>query len=641
MRSATRKHITTLLTPLAMLAALLVVGGCETDDPTGVTDGAPDSKVAASLSASSQTGAVVEQNLTLVDQFQEPLGGLAADAGLYQDLEFDGWTGGGVSYPQQAAQTAENFRAVQTLSSNSAELTRVKSRALPRMKISPAKSSFDYEPGDTIGVEYFDSPDSAGVNALIMVTPPDIVRFVSQRTYPAQIGQVVRRDQEIVLDTGGTLEDGDDDVYHSVFHEEEHFSGEVATGTIAPESGSGPMLPGVRVQAVHHVEHPRFHPLQAWTEVVFSLDLGGFDSDGDEIFYSMEATVHWFNDAEHYAIMEGLTGGPIEADGTVRARGTFTAAPVNAWLEAINDSLTVQIGDLDNDNDDLLVEVSRLSTFDGVASDGGNPRDYVHFVPSEPVAPNEEPCGGVAEQDIYYPATWWVVHIVRQVDVECDGSGSMYLLMELQDGSSYERTITWNGDGTATISEQRLDGTVVAGSFDENTGAYDITTTYPDGHDPVSRHQHGTAQEGYVEAYDIFAWQDAHADTTYFTSTGDEETFSAAGYRVNGSLREDFTLERNEAGLLIGTGSRNDGANGDFTLEELDGGGQHLTFAAEEPNEPGNPSLEGEIWFAPDGSGTGTITYTQYGISVTYDITFGPDGTGYLTDSNGNIEPIG
>jgi len=110
---------------------------------------------------------------------------------------------------------------------------------------------------------------------------------------------------------------------------------------------------------------------------------------------------------------------------------------------------------------------------------------------------------------------------------------------------------------------------------------------------------------------------------------------------VNGSLREDFTLARDEDGLLIGTWSRNDGANGEFTLKELDGGGQQLTFAAEEPNEPGNPSVEGEIWFAPDGSGTGTITYTQYGISVTFDITFNPDGTGYLTDSNGNIEPIG
>ena len=84
-----------------------------------------------------------------------------------------------------------------------------------------------------------------------------------------------------------------------------------------------------------------------------------------------------------------------------------------------------------------------------------------------------------------------------------------------------------------------------------------------------------------------------------------------------------------------------DGANGEFTLEELEGGGQHLTFAAEEPNEPGNPSVEGEIWFAPDGSGTGTITFTQYGISVTFDITFEPDGTGYLTDSDGNTEPIG
>ena len=36
-------------------------------------------------------------------------------------------------------------------------------------------------------------------------------------------------------------------------------------------------------------------------------------------------------------------------------------------------------------------------------------------------------------------------------------------------------------------------------------------------------------------------------------------------------------------------------------------------------------------------SGVGTVTFTQYGDSVTYTVNFGPDGTGVLDDGTGNV----
>jgi hypothetical protein len=624
---------------ISSLLILALAGGCS-DDATSPEVKNPEPAVAAELSQAAQTSGMVGSLLQQLELFQNPMSCLAEDAGIYQEIPLDGWTGDDISFPAKSAQTAASFRQLRDLMAQTTALEAAKSQVMRRLDILRAQDSSGTDPfgkdaGDTIAVEYFDSPDSTGLNALIETDTQDLVRFVSLRDYPPRLGQVVRRDQEILLDTQGTLENPEDDEYHTLFHEQEMFGGEVATGTLGAVSGSGPLLPGVLARAVYHVEDPRFNILQEWTESVMTLDLGEFRVPDDEIVYGLEATVHWRSDAEHHAVLEAVGGGAIEEDTIVEARGDFTAAPANIWLEAINDTLRVQLGDLDIDEDDLLLEASRSAVFDGTASDGGHPRSYVHFLPDEPVPPGEEPCGGQAEQEVWYPATWWLVHLLREADIECDGSGSLHILMEMRDGSSYERWITWDGAGTASVTENRQDGTTVVGIFNETTGEYSLLTTFSAGHDPVSRDQHGQMLEGSLTAWDIVTWQDAHPDTTCFSATGDGAAFAATGYRTDGDLHEEFTLSGQEDESLAGTWSRNDGASGEFTLEAIEGGGQHLIFAAAAPNEPGHPSLSGEVWFAPDGSGSGTVTITQYGVSVTYEVTFAPDGTGTLDDGEG------
>ncbi len=620
--------------------ALLVAGCSQEEDLTGPGTQTPEAEMAASLSKSAQAPALVNANLSQIEMFTNPTSSLAEDAGIYEDAEAEAWAGEGVSFPDKSARSAYNFRAMRNLTVQGVGLATGSSDHLMRMDQLPCFDRLAKDEGDTVSVEYFDTPDSSGLNALIETDTPDVLRFVSLREYMPVLGRVVRRDQEIIIDTNGTLEDGSDDEYHSIFHEEEMFGGEVSTGTLAPVSGSGPMGPGIQVRALHHVEDPRFHPLQEWTEAEIILDPGEIPVEGDEILYSLEATVHWRSDAEHHAVLVEPNGGAIEDDTIVEARGTFTAAPANQWLEAVNDTIHVQMGDLETEDDDLLHDARRRAVFDGVASDGGSPRNYVRFIPDEPVPPGEEPCGGEAMQDIWYPQNWWLVHMLREADIECDGSGSLHVLMEMRDGTSYERWITWDGTGGAAITENRADGTAVTGTFDESTGEYSLQTTYPAGHDPVARDQHGQVQEGSVEAWEIVTWADAHPDTTYFSSVGDEASFDATGYRVDGDLREDYTLSAQADGTQHGTWSRNDGATAEYTLDKLAGGGAHLVFEAENPSEPGEPSVEGEVWFAPDGSGTGTVTYTQYGNTVTYEIVFGPDGTSELIDTSGTVIPF-
>ncbi len=626
----------------ALLALQFALSGCDRETPAGSATESPDVNVAASLSAPAKTAATIGETFAQMDLLASPLAAINLETSLYQEAGVEGWDDHGIGLRERSVRTAEAFRAMRLMNFRAAAAPEAKAPSLERFGTLAAPWPPSEEPGDTIYVEYFDGPDSTGLNAVIWVDPPrNLVRFVSRREYVPILGRVVRRDREIVFDTQGTMEDGGDDEYYRFFSEEEMFGGEVSTGTMAPVSGDGPMLPGVEVRAVWHVEDPRFHPLQEWTESVFQLDLGEFGIDGDESIFSIEATVHWRSDAEHRAVLEVPGGGPIADHSLVEARGAFTAAPANPWLQSIADTLRVLIGELEDGNDDLLVEMRRTCVFDGSAVDGGSPRSSVHYLPDEPVAPGHEPCGAEAEEEVWYPQAWWLVHLLREIDVACDAPDTLHLLMEYRDGSRYERWVIWDESGNATVTEERIDGTVVSGGWNPESGEYFIVTTYPTGHDPIAREQHGRRLEGILEAWDIRTWQDGHPDTTYFEGTGDGASFSASGFRVDGDARETFTLEYQEPSVLTGTWERNDGAHGDFTLEELEGVGRHLVFAAEDPHGEGSPRVDGEAWLAPDGSGTGTVTITQYGTTVTYTITFGPDGTAALADEIGNTLPIG
>ena len=622
------------------LLALLALGltGCSEDplDPTNT----PDAGTAAELTAGVQGPAKVGATLDDLDMFRNPLSNLAEDAGIYQETPMGGdWPGGDIDYdyPSKAAMAAAGFRDVRIAATVARAATARGDGPLARVTrrhlADPGKAA-----GDTVAVVYYDTADSTGLDALIETDETDILRLVSQRAYPnAGPLQIATRSTEIILDSNGTVEEGADDAIHAVDHNETRGNGEATRATLAPVGGSGPIEPGVTVSAYHRVDDPSFHILQAWHEAEMILDPGEFEVDGDETIHSLTATVHWRNDAEHTASIAPVSGDEILPETDVLAVGAFTARPNNLWLESTADTLLVRMGHLDDDSDDLLYEISRAAIFDGVAADGGSPRSYVRMTPDEPVAPGEEPCGGEALQDVHYPSDWWLSHLTRSADIDCDDSGTLTETMEFRNGTSYTRTITWDGLGAATVTENRADGTVVVGSFNESNGAYSLVTTYPAGHDPVSRDRHGTALEGSVEAWEIVTWQDGHDDETYFSAVESGDETNATGYRIDGADREDFSLTHDTAGNASGEWERNDGATGEFEVEMLEGGGSRLAFAASDPAADGSPSITGEIFYAPDGSGTGTVTITQYGITVTYTVTFGPDGTGRLEDDAGNM----
>ncbi len=629
------------------LAILLILAfsliGCATDDTTAPGT-SPDPQKAAELAGGVQGPAEIGTTMNDLGMFQSPLETLAEDVGIEDDAPIgEGYDDGGVSYdfPSKVLMVTKAFRGAKQTRATGIVATTGQSSPMARLSRMGIEMAMDKAAGDTIAVEYFDTPDSTGLNALIETDELNVVRLVSQRTYPnAVLLQIAERNSEIVIDTNGTLENGGDDSYFSVDHEFTRANGEHVHGRIEAADGVSAIESGVQVRAFHHVDDPSFHILQAWNEAEIILDPGDFDVEGDESIYELNATVHWRNDAESTVSVAPVEDEYIDPDTDVMFIGTFTAAPSNTWLESTEDTVLARLGEFDDEGDDLLFEITRSSVFDATAADGGNARSFIRMTPESPISPEEEPCGGTAEQDIHYPATWWLIQLTRDVDINCDDSGSMTETSVFQDGTSYTRTITWDGMGGATMSENRPDGTTLVGSFDEQTGAYSLVTTYPTGHDPVSRDRHGTAVDGAIEAWEDVEWLDGHDDQTYFSMAETEGVSTITGYRIESDNREDFTLTSDDEGNTSGSWSNSTGASGEFDVDMLEGGGYHLSFVASDPNADGSPSMSGEIDYAPDGSGTGTVTLTQYGVSVTYTVTFGPDGDGTLTDSDGNEFPV-
>lgn len=633
-------HLRPLSLAILLLGlTLLALSGCDHVTPS---EEPPDAALAASFASSSQSAAAVGENLELAELFTEPMASSVEDLGLDGDTDFDPWSGEGVNFPELAVINADAYRSAVLIQASAARGVRSSRKITSRLP-DIDWAGFGRAEGDTIDVEYFNGPDSLGLNALIEGESPEMVRFVMIREYPgAGPLQIRYRDSEILIDTQGTLEDNSDDAYHRLWVREEWSNGQVATGEVLAEVG-GPLVPDGLAVAVHRIDQPMWQPLKSWIQSTVRLEPGDLEVEGDEVFHSFTNTVHYINDAEETAAIVAADEGPIVDGSDVVVTADFTAAPENAWLETVHDEIRVNIGQLDDELDDLLLEIGRESTFDGVDMNGDPPRAIVSFTPENPVPVGGEPCGGNFQEEVYYPADWWVLSLQRQVELTCAGAGTVHVHMNFADGSSLDRTITW-ADGIATLLEVREpEGISVEGSWNENTGEYLVTTTFAVGSDPEQRVQSGTITEGQVTARDEYFWLDGHEDFTTFTAIEDAAGWSIEGLHVDGPASESFTLS-GTTGLLTGTWTRQDegvDASGGFTLTELAGGGAHLIFDATDVLAAGEPSVDGDFWYEPDGSGHGTLTFTQFGNTVVYTVVWGPDGEGTLTDNQGNLVPLG
>ncbi|MFQ5863889.1 MAG: hypothetical protein ACE5IW_01515 [bacterium] len=300
--------------------------------------------------------------------------------------------------------------------------------------------------------------------------------------------------------------------------------------------------------------------------------------------------------------------------------------------------------------DDVLISLENLKRF--------KPRHLIQeefgsFVP-DPYAPGTEPTGGTLESNITYSPSSFIssTHAILEYH---EGSGGSYSKeVQFSDGSSSSVSVTFREDGTGTFSETRRDGTQIEGTFDspenDGVGSFTKTTTFPEGHDPVSIFESGEFTFNPVDStlHGAFEKEVRFKDGTVErenvtvdqTVVGNVKTTTINVEKTDGGSGFITIVESPEVDQISGEWTNPDETFLIFSAESYPDGSAHFEFelyaskAAYENGE--DPIASGEFDFYPDGSGQGTVTVG----GQTYEVTINPDGTVTVKDNSGSMSKL-
>lgn len=289
-----------------------------------------------------------------------------------------------------------------------------------------------------------------------------------------------------------------------------------------------------------------------------------------------------------------------------------------------------------DDSDDILLALDVLKRYKPsqlIQEERGS------FVPDSHPA-GTEPSGGVLTSDIRYSNSSFISSTSARFEYHESG-GSFSKESVFSDGSKSREAATFGEDGTGTFSELRRDGTRIEGEFDsgeeDGQGSYSLTTTFPNGHDPVSISESGvfsinaadSTLDGSFEREVTF--QDGRTEVERVavsqTRVGDVLTTTLNVENPNGSSGSITILETPDVDQVSGEWLNADGTFLLFSAESYTDGSAHLEFdlyASKSDFESGaEPIASGVFDFYPDGSGQGTVTEGDQ----TYEISVHPDGS--------------
>ncbi|MFQ5600448.1 MAG: hypothetical protein ACE5G2_07835, partial [Candidatus Krumholzibacteriia bacterium] len=451
-------------------------------------------------------------------------------------------------------------------------------------------------------------------------------------------GLVARSQQRFHVDDNGTA-DPQDDRIRSYWSLVELQNGTQFEVSMQPVDG-GFIVDNSLVDVSETIRHP-FGLVSSQSNAI-RLDVGLVETDGDEIIWTLSSEVAFSNGASASMVVDEVVAGG-EPDGItdgdrVAVTSVFTAAPSNSRLESVTSTVEILVGVLNDEGDDLVASLSRTTVFDGETAAGGSPTASMQFVPSEPVGPGEEPCGGTFTKTAVFPADWDAQTFDRTITKLCEGGGSSQLDVTFSDGTSLSRTITWSGQGQVTLDAIGRDGTIVQGSFDEqgDVSSFEIDTTFPEGNDPVSTHQAGTSDRAAgTRSYTLVAtFADGHQESLEVEGQRNPDgSRSLSGTVVDQAGTTTFQMDWDpETQTLSGSTQGPDDESSSFTLARQDDGGAVLDFTWADPSE--DLTVTGHADINPDGSGCGEITVSQAGSTITVPFCFDADGSGYIGRNN-------
>lgn len=292
-------------------------------------------------------------------------------------------------------------------------------------------------------------------------------------------------------------------------------------------------------------------------------------------------------------------------------------------------------------DDDEIVRLFRGVKFvNGVISQD-------ELIPNPPIHYGEEPISGTYKLNITFPKGELKSYL-RLIDFKADKSGVISEKWIFIDETEGKRKTTYNAEGLVTVEAINRDGTKLSGVYNKADGSYKQVIIPPEDHPVKQIDEVGKIKvdenenvSGKIHREIIFKGSDeiykediAFAQEKNIVKIKTENNLGGHGETMITKNPESVTVE--------GRITDKDGKVTDYVeLHYADGTSKQLFFQ-DDPNTIISPDVQGEIEFASDGSGIGTIiVYNEDKTFVTYYIIFNGNGTGSIVDSEGNHKQFG
>ncbi|HZL86691.1 MAG TPA: hypothetical protein VFD07_15070 [Candidatus Krumholzibacteria bacterium] len=620
MRTGQSKKQGTLAGVILLVACALVgwMQGCgnETTQPVPV-----DPQQAAQASAQAAQFAQLATNESVLDAVEDPFTAAVGDLDGLGEVGLGNDDLGDLSGPTVVAQAIDGLRTVVPFGAG----VRVLSAAVLDKAVAGhglAAPECNPLPGTAC--------QSANV-CTESTSEPGVVTVTIEKA--ACEGVIASSEQRFVVDTKGTVLQDDDEI-RSYWSLTELLTGTEIEVSMQPVTGPA-IVDGARVDLTEIIRHP-VGIVSSQTNSI-EMDVGDVQTDGDEVIWDLSSVVAFRNGASASVtateVAEGAPNGITDGD-RVRVIWQWTAGPANPRLESASATVEVLVGVLADAEDDLYASVQYTVVFDGTTALGGLPTASALFVPVEPVAEGEEPCGGTLTQTASFPATWDAQSLQHTLVKSCDTGGSSDLEITFADGSSFSRTIAWTGTGSATLDVAARDGTTIHGTWNASgsTATFAVDTLFPAGNDPVSVHQEGSSDRSAgTRSYTlVVTFLDEHQESLAVQAQRNlDGTRTLTGAATNPAGTTTFALEWDpETQVLTGTSHGPVDESGSFTLQRLEDGGALLVFTWNDPSE--DLTVEGVATIGPDGKGCGELSVSQGSGSSRYMFCFDADGRGFI-----------
>lgn len=352
------------------------------------------------------------------------------------------------------------------------------------------------------------------------------------------------------------------------------------------------------------------------------VDLGADREDpADDVWLHLRSELQFRGGAVLAREIDLREAGGLRDDVRVIIVSTYTPRPEHPRLIDVVTSLVVDLHDLEIETDDRFVSVERVTRFTGSAADGGRPRVEESLVLEQPVAEGEEPCGGTLERDIHFRNDRELRRWTDTASFACAGGGRLSRTIEYADGSTDAVAIEQGTDGIVYLDGTSRDGTTVSGSFDEAAGTFEVTTVHPQGHDPARRAVQGSvdAANASWELSEQVTYLDGFVERNELAGSQRPDGRTLSGSHAGRDESVEFELSSNlDETRLEGFVQNDRGQRVEFEVEQFADGGSIVDFVATEPGL----RIVGHLEVQADGCGTGTLTITENGSTVTIDISF-------------------